>query len=56
MVYKGRREEMDPDKDKRQRFVYLVSPENILGAVLEINSAEEARVDLDVEEAFGNKD
>ena len=45
-------QEMDPDKDKRQRFVYLVSPENILGAESKINSVEDPGVDQD----FGLED
>ena len=53
-------QEMNPDKDKRQRFVYLVSPENILGAESQNNSAGEAGVDVsegefdaDITEIFG---
>jgi hypothetical protein len=34
----------DKDQDQRNRLVYLVSPENILGVIREINSAEEEGV------------
>jgi hypothetical protein len=40
----------DKDQDQRNRLVYLVSPENILGAIPEINSVEEEGVDIRLQE------
>lgn len=42
-------QEVDPTKDGRQRYVYLVSPEDILGAESVNNSVEEKEVEIEFE-------